>query len=431
MQIFVYRDMKGSKQLVGTLSRINGIGAERFEYSEDFLSNASIDALGISERLPLSKTHYERGEISAFFQGLLPEGEVLGHIAQAEQSPRNDWFSLIAALGCESIGALTFSMEELPQNGFTGTYKPVSPDVAFNLRKSPSKTAAIIASTTRLSLAGAQSKVAWTLPEGLSPKDASLQDWLEPHGGAASTHIIKISRNGEEDLARNELACSLLAKSCGIKTASVFEMLQIPGAIAVERYDRSWIDSPNGRMVARWHQEDFCQALGWIPDYKYQPESLECDYIEIAGDLIDNISRFPSLDRLEFAKRLVFSYAIGNSDAHLKNSSFLYDENWTSRSLAPLYDVTCIPLSGYSTKMPFDVGEHREIEEIDERDIFKICISADVSPGSFDKAVADVYHGLTEPNIPELNEDTERMMARILDNSRSRLTVLQRYLDSI
>ena len=428
MEIGVFRDWQGGKQRIATLSRESGVGSERFQYCEAFVEHGG---LGVSEMLPLSSEPYDSRAVAPFFQGLLPEGEVVARIAQTGQIPRNDWFALIGMLGCESIGALTFATGQLSNEYAVGYYEPVTYGETRALRERPSAAAAYIASSTRLSLSGAQSKVAWTLPEGLLPEQASFDDWLVPHDGAASTHIIKISRNGEEELAANELACSLLAGSCGIDTVSIFEIPQIPGAIAVERYDRVWADSKDGRVVLRAHQEDFCQALGLAPFYKYQPEGVEADYIEMAGDLLNEAAVFPARDRVEFAKRLVFNYTIGNSDAHLKNSSLLYSEDWTSRSLAPLYDVTCIPLSTYSTRMPFDIGSHRELNEIDEHDIFKICLSADAPMDAFDVAVAEVVKGFESPRLPSCGEAAETMVSRILENSKPRLMVLKRYLESV
>ena len=269
MEIGVFRDWQGGKQRIATLSREGGVGSERFRYGKAFVEDG---VLGVSEMLPLSSEPYDSRAVAPFFQGLLPEGEVVARIAQTGQIPRNDWFALIGMLGCESIGALTFATGQLSNEYAVGYYEPVTYGETRALRERPSAAAAYIASSTRLSLSGAQSKVAWTLPEGLLLEQASFDDWLVPHDGAASTHIIKISRNGEEELAANELACSLLAGSCGIDTVSIFEIPQIPGAIAVERYDRVWTDSKDGRVVSRVHQEDFCQALGLAPFYKYQPE---------------------------------------------------------------------------------------------------------------------------------------------------------------
>ena len=59
----------------------------------------------------------------------------------------------------------------------------------------------------RLSLSGAQSKVAWYLPEEVDARDAALSDWKLPLGTAPSSHIVKVARRGREELAYNEFVC--------------------------------------------------------------------------------------------------------------------------------------------------------------------------------------------------------------------------------
>ena len=50
------------------------------------------------------------------------------------------------------------------------------------------------------------------------------------------------------------------------------------------------------------------------------------------ANVIDEGSSNPIADRIELAKRLVFDFAIGNSDAHLKNHALLsYDPNTVNR----------------------------------------------------------------------------------------------------
>ncbi len=103
------------------------------------------------------------------------------------------------------------------------------------MKSNPALMATLTASSTRLSLSGAQSKVAWYLPYEVDAEQAEWSDWLIPRGTAPSTHIIKVSRKGEEDIALNELACSRLSAACGIDTAKVLELPEVPGAISIER----------------------------------------------------------------------------------------------------------------------------------------------------------------------------------------------------
>lgn len=144
--------------------------------------------------------------------------------------------------------------------------------------------------------------------------------------------------------------------------------------------------------------------------------------------LLESASANPLADKLELAKRLVFCYAIGNTDAHLKNFSLLYNREWTARRLAPMYDITCIPLTGYSTALPFDIGNHRLIESIDAHDITILAADLDVGMSAFDAAVRTVVNVLEAPPDKLFDASTEEMTERILDNSRPRLQVLKQFL---
>ena len=426
MQIKVFRDTAADRELIGCIDADNANAS--FHYDGAFLDAAREGQLGISERMPLRAEPYACAEIAPFFQGLLPEGEVIERIALACQVPRSAWATLIGKLGCESIGTLTFLENGSDMTDFKSRYVPLSPATADELISSPAAAAAAVAQETRLSLAGAQSKVAWTLPEDRSVETANASDWLVPMGTAPSSHIVKVSRRGEEDLAANELVCSLMATSCGIETAQANAIPWMPGAIAVKRYDRVWVDSADGRRLLRLHQEDFCQALGLPPYFKYQPEGVEANYLGYTADLLDATVGAPAESKLELAKRMAFNYAVGNCDAHLKNFSLLYNSAWTGRRLAPMYDVTCIPLTGYSTRMPFDIGEHRLIGEINESDIMSIALDLDVPLAGFDETVAEVIDGIEAFDVVETTKGIAGMAEQILDNARPRLRVLRSFL---
>ena len=43
---------------------------------------------------------------------------------------------------------------------------------------------------------------------------------------------------------------------------------------------------------------------------------------------------------MEFS-HILFDWAISNCDNHLKNHSFLWTPDWSSKALSPLYDITC------------------------------------------------------------------------------------------
>ena len=428
MGLRVYRDTVDGRELVGRIDFERGARSS-FEYDAGYAARARNGGeFGISHQLPLSGEPYGDSEISPFFTGMLPEGEVRDRLVKMYQIPGNDYLGFLEKLGCESIGALTFASDSAAEEDFSARYDPVPRGFAERAREDPAQLAAEMARETRLSLSGAQSKVAWFLPEGADPSCSGIEEWRVPRGTAPSSHIIKIARRGEEELAMNELGCSILSASCGIDTARVDLIPDLPGAIAVERYDRKWVGREGDRRLLRLHQEDLCQALGLAPYLKYQPDGVEADYMVWIADLLRDAAANPAKDVLEFAKRTVFNYAVGNSDAHLKNSSLLYDEAWKARKLAPMYDVTCIPLSGYMTQMAFEMGSHRELEDIDERDVLAVALDADAALGAFDAAVREVVAGFEGPLVDGAADPVQDMVARIVDNSRARVEVLKRYL---
>lgn len=160
-----------------------------------------------------------------------------------------------------------------------------------------------------------------------------------------------------------------------------------------------------------------------IPDRRHRLQHLS-----FCADLIDATSSNAIADRLEFAKRTVFNYVVGNANAHLKNSSLLYNRTWTGRQLAPLYDVTCIPLTGYSTKMAFDIGAHRQLDEVDEKDLLAIALDLDVGLDSFDRVFREILEGFTSVPILQDSPAVSGMLDRILEDAAPRLEVLRRFL---
>ena len=81
------------------------------------------------------------------------------------------------------------------------------------------------------------------------------------------------------------------------------------------------------------HQEDFCQALGIVP---------EC-------------SALPVIDIRNLLDAMIFNYLIGNNDAHGKNFSLLYTSQ--GARFAPLYDlVSTAVYPELSPKMAMKIG---------------------------------------------------------------------------
>ena len=113
----------------------------------------------------------------------------------------------------------------------------------------------------RLSLAGAQDK----LPVFFDGSRIGL-----PLAGAPSSHILKPAIHAFQYSVINEGFCMALADVIQLKPArsKVHRVLDC-SFLLVEHYDRL-TDREGYRQ--RLHQEDFCQALGVMPEMKYQNE---------------------------------------------------------------------------------------------------------------------------------------------------------------
>lgn len=116
------------------------------------------------------------------------------------------------------------------------------------------------------SLAGSQAKIAL--------HRSSDGKWFEPSGLAPSTHILKPAGTRFSDSAVNECLCALAAGRLGLDVPKV-ELMDVDGPIiCTERFDRDLSNSVRAvdglPVPARLHQEGCCQALGIVPERKYE-----------------------------------------------------------------------------------------------------------------------------------------------------------------
>lgn len=298
-------------------------GRLAFGYDPSWLSDA--DARPLSQSLPLEPRRFDHRETRPFFAGLLPDASARERVARAlGTSARND-FSLLDQLGGECAGAVMMLPAEQPFTAAEG-YQTLSPTELLALvRELPRRPLLAGSHGVRLSLAGAQDKLALArLEQG---------GFALPLGGAPSTHLLKTPIHDLEDTVTNEAFCLELAARLGLESARA-EILELGGdqSLLVERYDRA--SAADGR-IRRLHQEDFCQALGVVPENKYEADGGPS--LGACFELLTRASSSPARDRLRLLDAVVFDLLIGNHDAHGKNFSLLYREGTTV--LAPRYDV--------------------------------------------------------------------------------------------
>ena len=130
--------------------------------------------------------------------------------------------------------------------------------------------------------------------------------------GYPAGFILKPQTERFMALPESEHLIMTMARKTGIRTVP-FALIKIAdGSLAyiTRRIDRTG----SGVKIA---MEDFCQLDLRITADKYKGSYERC------GKVIDRYSDSAGLDMAEFFTRIVFSFATGNSDMHLKNFSLI------------------------------------------------------------------------------------------------------------
>jgi serine/threonine-protein kinase HipA len=341
---------------VGTLTLVND--QLNFCYAPDWLSHPNATALSVS--LPLQAEPFDDRKARPFFAGLLPEGQMRRLIArQFQVSGQND-FALLDHIGGECAGAVTFLEpgQALPVSTDNEDVQWLSDqEVVALLDELPRRPMLAGKDGFRLSLAGAQDK----LPVVFDGVRIGL-----PLNGTPSSHILKPSIQSVEDSVINEGFCMALADAMQLKPAkSTVHRVSDRSLLLVERYDRL-IDTHGHRQ--RLHQEDFCQALGVVPEMKYQneggPDLVRC------FELVRSATRPSAPQILRLLDYMIFNALIGNHDAHAKNFSLLYLGKKSGKApvLAPFYDTLSTAVyPSLTPKMAMKIGSKYKFSDVQAR----------------------------------------------------------------
>ena len=396
----VHIERNGERILVGTLVGESYRDA-CFSYSTDYLSDPLSKA--ISLQLPLQEVPFSAEKTKNYFDGLLPEGFTRQTVAQWMRLNEKDYLSLLHGLGRECIGALQItSEEEVTEAG----YEKISEEQVRALAAEGAKKSAELVIKTHLSLTGASGKV------GLYYDDEH-DLWYLPQGTAPSTHIVKQSHVRLDGIVTNEQLCLRTASRCGIEVPVSFILdtgvgEEMDVLFATQRYDRIFPKQSSSidglPRPLRLHQEDFGQAMGIPAGEKY----------EIAGEhhmsgmfrLLRRYSDDPVRDQLKLWDQIVFNCLIGNTDAHVKNFSLLYDKDLRTVHLAPAYDIVSTAVYEMSTRnLAFHIGDATTIDEID-KESFR---AAAKEIGLGEKLAMRHVSELAERFLPALKESAEEL----------------------
>lgn len=345
-----------------------------FQYDPEWVGSS--ESLPISLRLPLKAEPFENDTSKSFFTNLLPEAHIREMIAKSlGVSERND-FKLLEELGGDCAGALSL-LPEGQSPSREGRYDPLSAEELDRMIDAmPQRPLLAAKEGLRLSLAGAQHKLPVYLNKGAL---------FLPKGSFASTHILKPAILRLKDTVENEAFCMQLAEACGLPVPKVDIREGKNRALLVQRYDRTLVAGAPVRL----HQEDFCQALGYSYEQKYEAE--HGPGLKDCFTLIEEHSSQPIIDKRNIIRWVVFNYLIGNCDAHAKNISILITRD--GFRLAPFYDLMSTTIyPGLDQKLAMKIGGENRPDWIMKRHWERLAEEAGVGA----KAVMGICTDLEE-----------------------------------
>lgn len=152
-------------------------------------------------------------------------------------------------------------------------------------------------------------------------------------------YILKPSPEAYPNAAENEHAAMLISKLMGIDTAQCCLVNFDDGELAyiTKRFDRQEDGS-------KLHQEDLMQCFDLPSENKYSKTYEE------AGKLVHEVTHGKQAAVLDFIRRVMLAYVMGNDDLHLKNFSVQRLASNTHQyydKLTPNYD--CLFCDAFNT----------------------------------------------------------------------------------
>lgn len=367
------------QRLVGRLWR-NPAGAIGFRYDSEWIAGGGFT---VSRSLPLAVREFapEDGIAHRWFANLLPEGAVREHIVRDLKLPNTD-FDLLRAIGGECAGALSILLEGQHPSGQRHYRALTEKDLADLVARRGQIYAAWPADERpRMSLAGAQNKC---------PVLVRDDRYFLPLCSAPSSHILKFELADYRHLPAYETFTTRLAAAIGLPVVDI--TLRTFGQTRyaqIARYDRHGDEHGEAQ---RLHQEDFCQALGYGHERKYQehggPSFAQC------YRLVQEASSEPAIDAQHLLRWQMFNVLAGNSDGHAKNLSLLHlDDN--SIRLAPFYDLVCTrAIERIDFHLALDVGGERNPSMITPAHWEALAKTCDVRPQFLGNLLRETAIGL-------------------------------------
>ena len=356
-------DLYWGEQHVGRLYDTQPLS---FTYRQEWLETPGASSL--SPRLPVTQQAHSGDDVLAYFENLLPEGELRRYIELSHHT--TTIFGLLKSVGGDTAsGYLLLPQGEAPQ---PARYRQTSWQAIKTLLDNDmqGELPGQLVHNARISLAGAQYKLLLMIGNDGRP--------AIPEGSAPSSHLLKPDITGLKGVwcsALNETLCMQLAAALSLNVAETSFQPETRACL-IKRYDR--VPDEHGNLQ-RYHQLDFCQLAGTPSTLKYEsdggPSLIQCrQLLQRAGA--------PAKDLQRLIRWFFYNLLIGNNDSHAKNLSLLQTPQGVR--LAPFYDLMSTTIySGLSKRFAFQVGGADQPGSIEQAHLASLAKALGFKPAYF------------------------------------------------
>ena len=194
-------------------------------------------------------------------------------------------------------------------------------------------------------------------------------------------YILKPQTEEYPALPELEHLVMQMAEASNIKTVP-HALIRLSSSENSFAYITKRIDRANGQMLA---MEDFCQLDGRLTEDKYRGSYERC------AKIVSKYSSAKGLDSAELFLRIIFSFAVGNSDMHLKNFSLIETAEGNSNYvLSAAYDLlsTNIVIPTDPEQLALTINGKKQ--NIRRKDFIKFAQTAGISEKSAEKMIEKI-----------------------------------------
>lgn len=272
---------------------------------------------------------------------------------------------------------------------------------------------AIDSTSKGLTVPGVQKKLSLHLTEEDNPR-LTLVNY--PTG-----YILKPQTEEYTALPEMEYLVMQMAQVTGIKTVP-FALIHLSSQNSAFAYITRRIDRAAGQTPGMFAMEDFCQLDGRLTEDKYRGSYERC------GKIITRYSGHPGLDLSELYMRVVFSFAVGNSDMHLKNFSLIETAPGSSEYvLSAAYDMVSSNVIIPADKEQFALAMNGKKQHIRRNDFLHFGEAIGLPRSSAEKMMEKIVkYEQRYLNMCESSYLPDEMKERLMDLIRERMVVLRK-----